>query len=363
MYNAFLQRTAEAISALGRHIRTSDRFRTAALDDRLSCGAAVPCFDPALGNRETMADSLEWRIIDHCAAVTRIYAIYEQFAHEMVREHLGLLQSRLPFSHLPEAIQTSYRLGLSKILEKKDGPRYADLNLTQLVDNYVLALRGQIYSLEPRAFLMQEQNLRLPELHRFMSASGIDGTSAWIEGHRSIRDFFASADRLGASAEKEMAELIKYRNDASHGSIDIGDILHVNVLIEFCDFILAICEALAERVQLAGLQSLKLHGHVTERGRITESLKADTVGIGALVGDFSRGSTVYLCGDSYCVERTLVNLQLNDVDHEAVQLSAETEVGFLFDGPGKKNSIVMVIENAAALKAVAEVQQPEEAQV
>jgi MAE_28990/MAE_18760-like HEPN len=363
MYNAFLQRTAEAIYALGKHIRTSDRFRTAALDDKLRCGAAAPCFDPALGNRDTMADSLQWRIIDHCAAVTRIYAIYEQFSHEMVREHLGLLQSRLPFSDLPEAIQSSYRLGLSRILEKKDGPRYADLNLSHLVDNYGLALQGKIYSLEPRAMLMQEQNLRLPELHRFMSASGVDGVSAWIEGHRSIKGFFAASDRLGASAEKELAELIKYRNDASHGSIDIGDILHVNVLIEFCDFILAVCEALAERVQLVGLQTLKLHGHVTERGVITESLKADTVGIGNMVGDFSRGLTVYLCGEGYCLERTVVNLQLNDVDHETVQFGAETEVGFLFDAPGKKNSVVMVVENVANTKAGTEAQQLESAQV
>lgn len=356
MYNAFLQRTAEAIFALGKHIQTSDRFRTAAFDDKLKCAALSPCFDPALTNRETMADSVQWRIIDHCAAVTRIYAIYEQFVHEMVREHLGLLQGILPFSQLPGAIQTSYRLGLSKILEKKDGPRYADLDLSKLVDGYGLALRGQAYSLEPRAILMQEQNLRLPELHRFMSASGIEGISAWIESHRAVRDFFQAADRLGASAEKELSELIKYRNDASHGSIDIGDILHVNVLLEFCDFILAVCEAIAERVQLAGLQALKPHGHVTERGRITESLKADTVGIGKMIGGFSKGLTVYLCGETYCLERQVVSLQLNGVDHETVRLGEGTEVGFMFDGPGKKNSIIMVIEEPSGVNAMLDAQ-------
>jgi hypothetical protein len=72
-----------------------------------------------------------------------------------------------------------------------------------------------------------------------------------------------------------MAELIKYRNDATHGSIDIGDILHVNVLIEFCDFVAAVSEALAERVQLAGLHSLKPHGHVRERGKVTEFLRPE----------------------------------------------------------------------------------------
>ena len=104
---------------------------------------------------------------------------------------------------------------------------------------------------------MQEQNLRLPELQRFMSACGIDGTSSWIEQHRSVKSFFSSGDRLTASAESQLVELIKYRNDAAHGSIDISDILHQNVLIEFCEFVDVLCEALTERVQLSGLKLLE----------------------------------------------------------------------------------------------------------
>ena len=107
MYNAFLQRTKETISALGKHIHTSDRFRTAVFESALKCIAEAPCFDPSLGSAETVPDQLEWRIIDHCAAVTRVYAIYEQFAHEMIREHLGLLQGRISFSDLPETIRSS----------------------------------------------------------------------------------------------------------------------------------------------------------------------------------------------------------------------------------------------------------------
>ena len=76
-----------------------------------------------------------------------------------------------------------------------------------------------------------------------------------------------------------MAELIKYRNDAAHGSIDIGNILSVNGLIEFCDFVAAVCEALAERIQLAGLTTLKAQGHVREQGRVTESLRDGLIAV------------------------------------------------------------------------------------
>lgn len=344
MYNAFLQRTKEAIAALEKHIRTSDQFRTAVFDESVGCKASTSCFDPAIVSSETAPDRLQWRVIDHCAAVTRIYAIYEQFAHEMVREHLGLLQSRIAFAKLPEALRSSYRIGIAKILEKKDGPRYANLDLAQLIAGYDRALAGQDYTLEPRAMLMQEQNLRLPELQRFMSACGVDGVTSWIEQHPATKGFFAAGGRLTATASSEMGELIEYRNDAAHGSIDITDILHVNGLIELCDFVAAVCEALTEKVQLAGLQLLKPHEQATERGKVSESLKGGIVAVGDMTGNFKVGDTVYLCGEAYCHERSVVSLQLEGVSHEEVNLTVLTSLGIMFDAPGKKNATIMVIE-------------------
>lgn len=343
MYNAFLQRTKETINALGKHIRTSDRFRAAVFDNSLTCTAGTPCFDPMLASTEAAPDRLEWRVIDHCAAVTRIYAIYEQFTHEMIREHLSLLQSRLAFSDLPLPIQSSYRLGIARILDKKDGPRYADLDLLELIGGYDKALHGLGYKLEPRAMLMQDQNLRLSELNRFMCACGVDGMAAWIEKHRLVVDFFASDDRLSGSAESQMAELVKYRNDAAHGSIDIGDILHPNGLIEFFEFVSCVCEAIAERVQLSGLQSLKLSNHAQERGKIAESLRGGTVAIGEMTGQFEVGSTIYLCGENYCLERSITSIQLEGVPHERINLTVATEIGLMLDAPGRKNAVIMTV--------------------
>jgi hypothetical protein len=293
-------------------------------------------------------DKLEWRIIDHCAAVTRIYAIYEQFVHEMVREHLSLLQSRMSFGELPVAIQASYRSGMAKIIEKIDGPRFGDLDLAKLVGGYNSALMGEDYVLEPRAMLMQEQNLRFQELQRFLNACGIEDVGTWIEQHRSIKSFFAVGGRLSASAANEMAELIKYRNDAAHGSIDISDILNINGLVEFCEFVMAVCEALSERVQLAGLKILEAQSHVRVGGRIKESLRGGLVAIGEMAGQYKVGETIYLCGGDYCLERRVVSLQLDDVSHEAVDLAPPAELGILLDAPGKKGAFVMIVEPLTA---------------
>jgi len=347
MYNAFLGRTQEAISALRRHIHASDRFRTAVFEQKLRCTAASPCFDPELGSIETAPNRIEWRIIDHCAAVTRIYSIYEQFAHEMIREHLSLLQGRLAFDELPEKIRSSYRSGVAKILEKIGGPRFAALDVGQLIAGYHDALSGNPYMIEPQAMLMQEQNLRLPELDRFMRACGIDDVSSWVEAHPAVEAFLAAGGRQNATAATEMAELIGYRNDAAHGSIDIGDILHVNVLIEFCDFVGAVCEALAERVQLAGLRSLQPRGHVLEHGKITESLRGGTVAIGEILGALEVGNTVYLCGKNYCLERTVTSLQIEDKPLKKIDLEVLTEVGLIFDGAFKKNDKMLTLQPIA----------------
>ena len=101
---------------------------------------------------------------------------------------------------------------------------------------------------------------------------------------------------------------------------------------------------MAERVQLAGLQTLQLHGHARERGKVTESLKDGLVAIGEMSGIFKVGTAVYLCGEAYCLERSLVTLQINGVPHDEVNLEIPTELGMMFDAPCKKNAVLMAFE-------------------
>ena len=104
MYSAFLQRARASIISIKSHLKTSEGLRSAIYDKTFVCKAQTPCFDLTL--LSDAPDRLEWRIIDHCAAVTRLYAIYEQFAHEMGREHLNILQVHFKFGELPELVQT-----------------------------------------------------------------------------------------------------------------------------------------------------------------------------------------------------------------------------------------------------------------
>lgn len=352
MYDALLDRTKESIGSLRRHLATSDRLRAAIHDGTMTCKAKAPCFEPI--SAEIAPDRVEWRIIDHCTAVTRLYAIYEHFSHQMVREHLTLLQSHYAFPDLSSSVTTAYRSGVSRILDKKDGPRYSHIDLSTLISQYNDALSGQAYKLEPEAMLIHEQNLRLPELSRLMTASGIEALEKWVEAHKSIKAFFGDEDRLASTAGGELLTLIDYRNDAAHGGIVIDDVLGNEVLEEFCDFVSALCEAIADKVTLSGLDSLSSKGALGGQGKIESCLHGKSVIVGMMTGSFSVGDTIYLCGDDYCYARNIVSIQVDDVDTSQVILDTETELGLGLDGPGRKSARLFKLAKATPVQATGE---------
>lgn len=343
MYSAFLERTLKSIHALKRHLATSEALRSSIAEGILKCKSDVPCFALPPMPVDAAPERLEWRVIDHCTAVTRVYAIYEQFAQEMIREHLSLLQSRMAFEDLPDETRKAYRKGLAEILLKKDGPRYGNLNLPDMIAQYDRALTGKSYVLEPQALLITEQNLRMQELNRLFTACGIASVDVWLEKHGAVVSFFAKEGRLAASAEHEMAELIKYRNDAAHGSINVDNLLGLDYLYEFCDFISSVCQALSERVQMTAIERLLSVGAAQKVGQVSECFRSNTVLVAKVTGRFLVGDTIYLCGENYCLKREILSLQIQDIAHNSVFLDEVTEVGFGISEAGRNKSQIIVI--------------------
>jgi hypothetical protein len=58
-----------------------------------------------------------------------------------------------------------------------------------------------------------------------------------------------------------------------------------------------------------------------------------------MTGAFRVGDTVYLCKENYCLERSIVSLQLEGIAYDEVNLASATELGMMFDAPGKKMPI------------------------
>lgn len=338
MYSAFLEKTNKRITAVKQHLELSQKIRVAVEDGTL---AQLENSDLASTLLSAAPDRLEWRLIDHCSVVTRIYAIYEQFAHEMIREHLSLIQRLSSYGDLSDDLKNTHRRGVSTILEKKDGPRYGHLNLSDLIREYNNALSGGNYALEPLAFLLQEQNLRLSELNKLFAGCGISNISSWIENSQPISRFFVQGGRLGGNAEHELRELINYRNDAAHGSIEISELPGIDYLREFCDFIFVICEAMAEKLLFESTNLLIDAGKSSICGKAKERFKDGEVVIVKVAGKLAVGDDVVLKGENYCLLAKVTSLQLDDAPQESVELNGDTEVGIGLSSKCPKNATVV----------------------
>lgn len=346
MFEGAVERLGSGAVAVEKQLRTSERLRDIFATEQGLCAASPAC-TTATQLSSDPPDSVEWRVIDHCSAVTRLYALYEQFAHEMLREHLSLLERQFRFTELDSALQNAYRVGVAKILEKKEGPRFEDIVLTDLLGGFHKAASGETpYRLEPKALLIHEQNLRLPMLAALYQECGVDGLSEWIAGHPEIEEFFSAAERMHSSAEVELRTLIDYRNEAAHGGLDVDDVLAVDALCEFADFIKVLCRALAERIQLAALQTGLSRDQATEVGTVSETFQGGRVIIAAVAGKFSIGESIYLISPTQCAHRRIESIQLDDVPHDQVDIADATELGFRLSGRARVGQRIVRLTTA-----------------
>lgn len=343
MYQGSILRIAASIGAVKHHLSLSEVLRGYLAEGKLRCVAQEPCFDSQKLVAST-PDKTEWKIIDHCSAVTRLYAIYEQFAHELIREYMTFLEKNFLFAELGQGFRSNYRSGIGRILDKKDGPRYQSIILEDIVRDFNLALTGdKSYRLEPSAMLMQEQNLRLPELARMFANCGIDGMSDWIAGHPDMRQFFKDQSRLASGPENEMVRLIDYRNEAAHGGLSVNDVVGLDLLVEFADFVVLVCKVIAERVQRAVIDRAQTIGLASHCGKIANRLKDGTVILAPVTGHFRKGQAVYLVGANYCVERRIISIQVDSVEHEEIAVPDKTELGFGLDAPVRKGAAIFLM--------------------
>jgi hypothetical protein len=274
----------------------------------------------------------DWRVYDHCAVVTRLYAIYERFVENLITDWVRLLPSIFPrYVDLEETIQNTHRTGVGRLLCDLKKNRFEHLSIDQVVQGLFRGVTGEEeYALLPDAFLLHEQNLRKGVLEQLLAGAGIQNAWAWVEKHRAVKHFLEV--RVSENtAEGELNELITYRNEAAHGAV-IDNFLGSNALLELCEFIETLCQALAELVTYQVIEQQKSIGQVREIGRITEWFKKSRAAV-AKVEETSlsiRGS-LFLVGEAYCQLATIESIQIDDVDQETVKTTSGMEVGLKFD--------------------------------
>jgi hypothetical protein len=78
MFPALLAKVFQQVDTVKRSIETTDEAR-----NLLSAPEEIP---ELASLRSKAPTTTEWRIYDHCAALTRLYAIYERFVEEVIAD-------------------------------------------------------------------------------------------------------------------------------------------------------------------------------------------------------------------------------------------------------------------------------------
>lgn len=300
---------------------------------RTSYDAPPAALDPWAGIRATAITKTGWHIYDHCAAFTRLYAIYATYVDELIEEYLRILPTLyVTYDQLPRPIVVQHRLGLGLILGKLgEGGAYNHLNERDLITTLSHGLTGGTpYKLIKHAFLTDRQNYRLEVLGRLLGYLGIDNAAQQLSNNRALTSFLETTKPETTTVQSELDQFVKRRNEAAH--TDVSDIVATEEVRKTADFILHLGQALAEVISYAIIRRRHTLGHFPHLGVVERTYHQGMVVISQLkpcmirVGDqlaIVRGGNLHLA--------TVTGLQRDDVDQELVLLTAQAEIGIRLD--------------------------------
>jgi hypothetical protein len=262
-------------------------------------------------------DKVDWQVYDHCAAVTRIYAVYERFVSDLVGEYVRMLPKLYgKYSDLPQPVTKQHRRGIGHILLKLgETGLYKNIEEEVVVAQLAAGLSGAAgYTLLTEAFFIDRQNLRLEALVRLFSSLGVENPGRSIESHPAILDFMAKEGTEGSSVEIELQTFIGYRNEAAHKKVE--NLLSKDETAAVGRFICALGHALADLVKNEIYRRHVVLKHYLIICKIVEIHYGGkiVVGIPESGVNLKDGDEIIVCGEKLFRPTTIESIQLDGTE-------------------------------------------------
>lgn len=300
--------------------------------------------EDTVSNLKILAPSdTRWRVLEHSLIVSRLYAIYESFCEALLGDWITFLSNTRTYSKLPKKITENYPYGLANILGMLPSPRYPALNVKELISGYHAALEGNNdYSISPQCLIHHKNNLRWGDLLEILGKCAIEDFSGWVVGSQDLLGYLSSGterviDRLSAKLEV----FIQYRNDSSHGIIEVDEILGHDEQLELIEFVSALCRTLDNCVRWKMIQSQVDLGNAHFLGRISEVFPKANAAI--LVGNKAKlkvGQKIHVRKESNLYEDTFYSLQIDGFGTHEILTTNGTEVGIRLEKLPAKGSFL-----------------------
>ncbi len=144
MFQQLLQQAKDNISTVRAIIKTNENIRLILLNENKITQTTSEDYIKIIDIlKKDIPKTKEWRIYDHCAAVTKLYAIYENFVEDLIRDWLKLLPELfLNYDDLEERIRTTHQFGVGKLLLDLNKSRYEHLSIEEVINGLYLGVNN-----------------------------------------------------------------------------------------------------------------------------------------------------------------------------------------------------------------------------
>lgn len=284
--------------------------------------------------------SLEWRIFDHSAAFTRLYAAYERFVFDLIAQWLESLPKLYSqYADLPEAVRTNHRIGVAEILNKLGGDRYKHLSEKDVLKGIANGHWGEPFTLLTDAFKTDDRNLRKENVQGMFKKCGIDNIWRWVDRHADVRRFLAEVRGDSSTAESELRDFVFARNEAAHGVVD--SVVSIDELNKMSEFIKILCNVMAEAVHRQFiLRKLEL-GQARRLGTIIHNYSDQIIGVQMASGTIEIGDKFVVLQEDACFNTEIESIEIKHRPYRVVSIWGDTEVGLRVTKPGRAKGQVI----------------------
>lgn len=338
MFSSFTGRFGQEVNAIKGVLSTNEGLRNLLFSIApVTSQETPPVTTPGISPYPSMVahglTRLDWQIFDHCAAFTRLYAIYEQFITDIITEYLRTLPQIYPsYSELPDSCKTQHRAAVGQILQKwsEDG-HYNTLTELGIVQGLADGLAGRVYTLLPQAFLIDPQNYRAEILRRLFKYLGFDDGLTFVKRFPSMVEFMGTSRDATETIETVLHDFVEQRNEASHQSVT--QTVGLSGIFSFADFLVILCRALAEMLERRVLRRYLELGHLVRVGEVVHRYSNNVVGVRATGGPVSAGERLVAAASKSAFFVTLRSIQSGPTPYDSITLLPGQEIGFGLDSP------------------------------
>lgn len=335
MFTNILRTNVDNIDVIIKALKVHENIRQLL---NYSCDKRLPSTISQL--KSISPSHVEWKRLDHCTAVVRLYSIYELFVYNILEIWLEKLPQLFDkYSDLPEPVRNAYRSGIGGILIRLGGTQHQGISEQDAIEGMYNGLIGRNdYKLFIEAF-KHSPNLWCDELDNLLTRIGFEKSIKLFDNDKQMRKLLGGT----STVKSEIDKLVRYRNEAAHGSFE--NILGLNEIEKIADFIKKFMLSLSDMVENNITWRLYIQKKASLLGEVIKEYRDMVIGVecrGSV--SLTEGKTILIVnGENNHQAAKIDSIEIEKKNIHTITTEPSQKIGLKLTRKAKKGSFVYII--------------------